>query len=120
MANFVHLHNHSHYSLLDGACRIDDMIGMALENDMSALALTDHGNMFGAIEFYTKAQSANIKPIIGVEAYIAPQSRLNKSGQKGKDTSYHFLLLAKDFTGYKNLLKLVTIGYLEGFYYKPR
>ncbi|MCD6167266.1 DNA polymerase III subunit alpha [bacterium] len=120
MANFVHLHNHSHYSLLDGACRIDDMIGMALENDMSALALTDHGNMFGAIEFYTKAQSANIKPIIGVEVYIAPQSRLNKSGQKGKDTSYHFLLLAKDFTGYKNLLKLVTIGYLEGFYYKPR
>lgn len=121
MADFVHLHNHSHYSLLDGACRIDDLINTCKEYGMNALALTDHGNMFGAIEFYTKAQNAGIKPIIGAEVYIAPKSRFDKtSSKRGSDASFHLILLAKNYEGYKNLMKLVSVGFLEGFYYKPR
>jgi len=122
MADFVHLHNHSHYSLLDGACKIDDLLRMCSEFGMDTLALTDHGNMFGAIEFYTKALKAGIKPIIGAEVYIAPRSRFEKTSSKkgGSDTSFHLILLAKNITGYKNLMKLVSIGFLEGFYYKPR
>jgi DNA polymerase-3 subunit alpha len=128
MPQFVHLHNHSHYSLLDGACTIDALIEAAAENNMPALALTDHGVMFGAIEFYKKAKKAGINPIIGTEAYIvtrgtrfdratATQSRSN--GQ-GRGVHHHIILLAKDYTGYKNLIKLVTLGHTEGFYYKPR
>ncbi len=121
MADFVHLHNHSHYSLLDGACKIDDLINTCKEFGMDALALTDHGNMFGAIEFYTKALEAGIKPIIGAEVYIAPKSRFDKTSSKGgSDASFHLILLAKNYDGYKNLMKLVSIGFLEGFYYKPR
>jgi len=121
MADFVHLHNHSHYSLLDGACKIDDLINTCIEFGMNALALTDHGNMFGAIEFYTKALKAGIKPIIGAEVYIAPKSRFEKTASKGgSDASFHLILLAKNYEGYKNLMKLVSIGFLEGFYYKPR
>ncbi|HET6271963.1 MAG TPA: DNA polymerase III subunit alpha, partial [Bacteroidota bacterium] len=126
MSQFVHLHNHSHYSLLDGACRIDDLVRAASENKMPAVALTDHGVMFGAIEFYKKAEKAGIKPIIGMEAYIVTKgSRLEKSTQVtetgGKRAAYHHIvLLAKNEQGYKNLMKLCTIGHVEGFYYKPR
>ncbi len=120
MSSFVHLHNHTHYSLLDGACRIEDMMQLAIEYKMPALAITDHGNMFGAIEFFKKAKAAGIKPIIGVEAYVAPESRFEKTTQKGRDNAYHLVLLAKDQEGYRNLLKLVSAGFLEGFYYKPR
>ena len=122
MSNFIHLHNHSHYSLLDGACRIDDLVRAAVENDMDALALTDHGVMFGAVEFYQKCDEAGIKPIIGVEAYVAPRSRKEKALDKGgvSDTSYHLLLLAKNERGYKNLMYMVSMGFLEGFYYRPR
>ncbi|NUO79499.1 DNA polymerase III subunit alpha, partial [candidate division KSB1 bacterium] len=122
MAGFVHLHNHSHYSLLDGACRIKDLVDAAKRNNMSALALTDHGCMFGAIEFYKTCKKSDIKPIVGVEAYVAPRSRKEKSTQKGTmaDTSYHLVLLAKNAEGYKNIMRLTSIGYLEGFYYRPR
>jgi DNA polymerase III subunit alpha len=126
MSQFVHLHNHSHYSLLDAACRIDDLVHAAVEDNMPAVALTDHGVMFGAIEFYKKAEKAGIKPIIGMEAYIVTKgSRFEKSTQPtesgGKRSAYqHILLLAKDELGYKNLLKLCTAGHTEGFYYKPR
>ncbi len=121
MSDFVHLHNHSHYSLLDGACKIDDLINACKQFGMDTLALTDHGNMFGAIEFYTKARDAGIKPILGAEVYIAPASRFDRSSSKGaKDASFHLILLAKNEVGYRNLMKLVSAGYLEGFYYKPR
>ncbi len=122
MSTYIHLHNHSHYSLLDGACRIDDLVAAAVENQMDSLALTDHGVMFGAIEFYQKCDKAGIKPIIGVEAYVAPRGRKVKSLDRGgvSDTSYHLVLLAKNDTGYKNLMYLVSMGFLEGFYYRPR
>ncbi len=121
MQQFVHLHNHSHYSLLDGAARVEDLIEAAVNCGMPALALTDHGNMFGAIEFYKMARAQGIKPIIGVEAYMAPGSRKERKSDKGiSDTSYHLVLLAKNKTGYQNLMRLVSIGYLEGFYYRPR
>ncbi|RMD89180.1 MAG: DNA polymerase III subunit alpha, partial [Calditrichaeota bacterium] len=122
MSKFVHLHNHSHYSLLDGACRVEQLIEAAVKCDMPAIALTDHGNMFGAIEFYKKALKAGLRPIIGVEAYVAPGSRKEKKATKSNvsDTSYHLVLLAKNLEGYRNLMRLVSIGYIEGFYYKPR
>ncbi len=120
-SGFVHLHNHTQYSLLDGACKIDDLVALAKEYKMPALAITDHGNMFGAIEFYKKTISAGIKPIIGCEVYVAPASRLKKEPIRGfPDTGHHLVLLAKDAIGYKNLINIVTIGYLEGFYHKPR
>ncbi|MDD2752951.1 MAG: DNA polymerase III subunit alpha, partial [Candidatus Omnitrophica bacterium] len=119
-SEFIHLHLHTQYSLLDGACRIPDLLSMANQYKMDSLAITDHGNMFGAIEFYLEAQKAGIKPIIGCETYIAPNSRLDKTSQGIEDASYHLILLAKDETGYQNLMKLVSIGYLEGFYYRPR
>jgi DNA polymerase-3 subunit alpha len=118
---FVHLHNHTQYSLLDGACRIDDILKTAAEMKMPAVAMTDHGNLFGAIEFYQKAKKYNINPIIGIETYIAPESRFDKTSSRGlMDTSYHLVLLVKNETGYKNLIKLSTAGYLEGFYHRPR
>jgi DNA polymerase-3 subunit alpha len=116
---FVHLHTHSHYSLLDGLAKIDDLVNEAVRCGMPALALTDHGNLYGAIEFYKKAKAAGIKPIIGVEAYLAKRSLGEK--QPGiDDKRYHLILLAENNVGYQNLLKLVTISNLEGFYYKPR
>ena len=119
---FIHLHNHSHYSILDGAMNIDRMIEKAIELDMPGIALTDHGNMFGAIEFYQKCKRAGIKPIIGQEFYVAPGSRFKKEFVKdsGEEKSYHLILLAKNLQGYKNLMKLSSIGFLDGFYYKPR
>jgi len=121
MTEFVHLHNHTHFSLLDGACRIPQMIKKAKTDRMKAFAITDHGNMFGAVSFYNNMKDADLKPIIGCEAYIAPKSRFDKASRGAEDvTSYHLLLLASDNQGYKNLMKLTSIGYLEGFYYKPR
>lgn len=117
---FVHLHVHTEYSLLDGMCRIDKLLEKAKRFGMPALAVTDHGNMHSVIEFYQKAKEAGIKPIIGMEAYIAPGLRHEKKAHGIKDASFHLILLAKNHTGYKNLMKLSTIGHLEGFYYKPR
>ena len=117
-SEFVHLHNHSEYSMLDGACRIEDMVNWAVENGAPAVALTDHGNMFGAWELYSKATKAGVNPIVGCEVYVAPGSRREK--KKGQGGPYHLTLLAEDATGYQNLLKLVSLGYTEGFYSRPR
>src|SRR5689334_23603786 len=118
MSDFVHLHLHSQFGLLDGANRLDDVIKAAGEAGMPAVALTDHGNMFGAIEIYNKARAAGIKPIVGMEAYVAQGSRLDRT--PGRGSSNHLVLLARNETGYRNLLKLTSSAYLEGFYYKPR
>jgi DNA polymerase-3 subunit alpha len=121
---FVHLHNHTTYSLLDGAQRLDEMCARAAADGQEALAITDHGNLFGVLEFGKKAAKEGLRPIIGVEAYVAPGSRFEKSPQRvGGATQkpyFHLILLAKDYAGYKNLIKLTTAGYLEGFYYRPR
>ena len=119
-SDFVHLHVHSQYSLLDSVCRIEDMAKLAKEYGMPALAITDNGNLFGVVEFYNACKKAGVKPIIGAEVYIAPQSRIERSTHGLHGASYPFVLLAKDETGYRNLIQLVTIGYLEGFYYRPR
>jgi len=120
-SDFVHLHLHTQYSLLDGAIRLDPLFEKAKELKMPAIAMTDHGNMFGAVEFYQKAYKYGIKPIIGCEMYVAPKSRLHKSGARGaSDSAYHLVLLAKNNKGYENLCRLSTAGHLEGFYYRPR
>src|ERR1035437_1180368 len=118
-SKFIHLHTHSHYSLLDGLSKIPDMVKKAKKNAMYALAITDHGNMYGAIELYKECQKSGIKPIIGVEAYIAFRGRKDK--EPGVDNKrYHLTLLAKNKQGYKNLIHLVTLANIEGYYYKPR
>ncbi|MDM4014529.1 DNA polymerase III subunit alpha [Roseiconus lacunae] len=118
---FVHLHCHSHYSLLDGASDVKRLVNRAVDHGMNALALTDHGNLHGALEFYRTCKGAGINPIIGYEAYIAPGSRFDKGGaSSSKDASYHLTLLAKNRTGFKNLIKLASAASLEGFYFKPR
>ncbi|MFH1878979.1 MAG: DNA polymerase III subunit alpha [Candidatus Omnitrophota bacterium] len=119
-SDFVHLHVHTQYSLLDGACRIDDLMDLCRKYNMGACAITDHGNMFGAIEFYEKAAKHGVNPVIGCEIYVAPESRFDKTSHGIKGASYHLVLLAKNITGYKNLMEIVSIGFLEGFYYKPR
>ncbi len=125
MHEFVHLHNHTHYSLLDAMPTVPQLIDAALEDNQKALALTDHGVMHGAIEFYYKAKAKGLKPLIGMEAYVANGSRFDKtprsqlSGKKEKQY-FHLVLLAKDMTGYCNLVKLTSLGHTEGFYYKPR
>jgi DNA polymerase-3 subunit alpha len=118
MADFVHLHLHSQFSLLDGANRLDEVIGAAAAAGMPAMALTDHGNMFGAIQFYNLARKAGIKPLLGIEAYVAQGSRFDRT--PGRGSSNHLVLLAENETGYRNLIKLTSKAYLEGFYYKPR
>ena len=118
--SFAHLHCHSHYSLLDGASSIERLVNRTVELGMNALAITDHGNLHGALEFYEAAKAAKINPIIGYEAYIAPGSRFQKDAGSQRDSSYHLTLLARDRTGFANLLKLATKAYLEGFYFKPR
>ncbi len=117
--SFVHLHTHSEYSLLDGMCRLDEIIAKAKEFNMKAVALTDHGALYGAFKFFIKAKNQQIKPIIGVEIYKARGSRLEKE-QNGEKDRYHLVLLAKNLQGYKNLIKIVSDTNLEGFYYKPR
>ena len=119
MTGFTHLHVHSHFSLLDGLSKIDELVSRAKELGMDSLALTDHGVMYGAVQFFNACQEAGIKPIIGVEAYIAPRSLTQKDGKIDADY-YHLTLLAANQTGYKNLLKLTTIAHIDGFYYKPR
>ncbi len=118
MQKFIHLHTHSHYSLLDGLPKIDDLVKKVKDLGMDSIALTDHGVLYGAIEFYKKAKKAGIKPILGVETYVAPKSRLDRdtTGER----YYHLILLAENNIGWKNLIKLVTKAHLEGFYYKPR
>ncbi len=119
--SFIHLHTHSHYSLLDGLSKLKDLISLAKKNKMPALAITDHGNMYGAIEFYKLAKKEGIKPIIGVEAYMTAGSRKDRTTEAGGTKRYyHLTLLAKNLEGYKNLIRLVTISNLEGYYYKPR
>ena len=119
--SFVHLHCHSEYSLLDGANRIDDLIARALELEQPALAITDHGNLHAAWEFQEKARKAKLKPIIGMEAYVAPGDRRVKGRPApGVKPYYHLVLLARDLVGYRNLVKLSSLAYTEGFYAKPR
>ncbi len=119
MSSFIHLHTHSHYSLLDGLSKIKDMVARAKKLEMPALALTDHGNMYGAIEFYKECKKNGIKPIIGVEGYVAARTRFDKEPNID-NRRFHITLLAKNAAGYRNLIKLVTKANLEGYYYKPR
>ncbi|MDO8601968.1 MAG: DNA polymerase III subunit alpha [bacterium] len=120
MSKFVHLHTHSHYSLLDGMSKIPDLVEKAKSIGAEALALTDHGNLYGAVEFYKACKAAGIKPILGVEAYVAPGDHTDKSANVSEDKYYHLVLLVKNETGWKNLIELVTESYLHGFYYRPR
>jgi DNA polymerase-3 subunit alpha len=117
---FTHLHLHSQYSLLDGAISLDKLLNRCKQLEMDAVAVTDHGNMFGAVEFYTKALALHIKPILGIEAYIAPHSRFDRRKCSITDAAFHLILLAENNTGYQNLLKLASVGFTEGFYYRPR
>ncbi|MFZ3115802.1 MAG: DNA polymerase III subunit alpha [Syntrophales bacterium] len=119
-AGFVHLHVHTQYSLLDGTIRLEELFKKAREYKMPAVAMTDHGNMFGAVDFYQKAYKQGIKPIIGCELYVAPESRFTKTAGAIGEAARHLVVLVKDMQGYKNLMKLTTAGYLEGFYYRPR
>jgi DNA polymerase III subunit alpha len=119
MSEFVHLHLHSEFSLLDGACRIEELLDKAVELKMPAMAITEHGNMFSSIVFHDQARKRGINPILGCEVYVAPGDRRTKSGTPG-ETANHLVLLAETREGYHNLIKLVSAGYTEGFYYKPR
>jgi DNA polymerase III subunit alpha len=116
-SDFVHLHVHTAYSLLDGAIRLPDLVQRVQELEMPAVAITDHGNLFGVLEFYEKMRAAGIKPLLGCELYVAPASRFDR---KGKGDHHHLVVLAMDQVGYRNLVRLVTQAHLEGFYYKPR
>jgi DNA polymerase III subunit alpha len=117
-SNFVHLHLHTDYSLLDGACEIGELTAEAARRGMPAVAVTDHGNLFAAASFYHQATTHGVKPIIGCEMYVAPDNHKNRG--TGAERSNHLVLLCENETGYKNLIKLVSTGYLDGFYYKPR
>src|SRR3989338_2531212 len=117
--SFTHLHVHSEYSLLDGMPRVEDLVAQAKSAGMKSIALTDHGAMYGIFKFYLAAKEAGIKPILGIEAYKAGRSRFDKQTGIDRD-QFHLVLLAKNLTGYKNLMKLTTASHLEGYYYKPR
>src|SRR5262249_22633748 len=117
--SFVHLHLHTEFSLLDGACRIGELLDRVKVLGMPAAAVTEHGNMFSAVTFHDEAKKRGIKPILGCEVYVAPGSRLDRSGQPG-ETANHLVLLSETSEGFHNLVKLVSAGYTEGFYYKPR
>ena len=118
--SFTHLHVHTQYSLLDGSCKINEIVNRAKELGMNNLAITDHGNMYGVIDFYRAAKAADINPVIGCEVYVAPGSRFDKKSEKGEGRYNHLVLLAENDTGYANLMKIVSRGFTEGFYYKPR
>src|SRR5437868_9209635 len=120
--SFVHLHVHTHYSLLDGACKIPNLVKRAKALGMDSIAITDHGCMFGVIEFFNECKKEGIKPIIGMESYMAPGDRRERStpGGNAGEAAFHLLLLAENIEGYRNLIKLSSIAYREGFYYKPR
>ena len=118
--SFTHLHVHTEYSLLDGSCKIKELIARAAELGMKNIAITDHGNMYGVIEFYRAARAAGINPVIGCEVYVAPGSRFDREGTKGEGRYNHLVLLAENNVGYSNLIKIVSKGFTEGFYYKPR
>ncbi|MHB8090776.1 MAG: DNA polymerase III subunit alpha [Syntrophales bacterium] len=119
-SDFVHLHVHTHYSLLDGMIRLDDLFQKAKEYGMPAVAMTDHGNIYGTIDFYKQAIKHGVKPIIGCELYVAPHKRTDRAGSGPGENAYHLIVLASNLQGYKNLMKLSTLAFLEGFYYKPR
>ncbi|HEX8200945.1 MAG TPA: PHP domain-containing protein, partial [Isosphaeraceae bacterium] len=119
---FVHLHCHSHYSLLDGASKIPDLVRRAKGLGMPALAITDHGNLYGAVEFLRESKAADFKPILGLEAYVAPGRRTDRTtgGGSGQEYAFHLTLLARNGAGFRNLMRLSSRSFLEGFYYKPR
>jgi len=119
MSDFAHLHVHTEFSMLSGACKVKDLVKATKEMGMNALAITDHGNMFGVIDFYTACIEQEVKPIIGCEIYVAPKTRYDKTPLYDKKP-YHLVLLAKNIDGYYNLINIVSKAYLEGFYYKPR
>ena len=118
--SFTHLHVHTEYSLLDGASKIPELVHQAKELGMDSIAITDHGVMYGVIDFYRAAKKEGIKPIIGCEVYVAPGSRFDKEAGKNENRYYHLVLLAENDTGYHNLMKIVSRGFTEGYYYKPR
>ena len=118
--SFTHLHVHSEFSLLDGSCKIKELVAKAKELGFDSLALTDHGVMYGIIDFYKAAKEVGIKPILGCEVYLAPGSRLDKETGKNSERYYHLILLAENNKGYENLMKIVSQGFIDGFYYKPR
>ena len=117
---FTHLHVHTEYSLLDGSGKISELVARTKELGMDSIAITDHGVMYGVINFYKEAQKAGIKPIIGCEVYVAPGSRLDRENVSGEERYHHLVLLAENNTGYGNLMKIVSKGFTEGFYSKPR
>ena len=117
---FTHLHVHTEYSLLDGSSKIKELAARAKELGFDSMAITDHGAMYGVIDFYRAARSEGIKPIIGCEVYVAPGSRFDRETVHGEDRYYHLVLLAENNQGYQNLMKIVSKGYVDGFYYKPR
>src|SRR5437764_6750138 len=119
-SSFVHLHTHTEYSLLDGASRIAALFERAAQEGMPALAMTDHGSMFGALNFYEAGVKAGVKPILGVEAYVAPGSRFDRTPGEDAEKYRHLTLLARNGAGYRNLLKLVTDAHIDGFYHRPR
>ena len=118
--SFVHLHCHSHYSLLDGASRVPELVTRAKELGMNAIALTDHGNLYGAIEFYGECKDAGINPVLGYEAYVAPNNRTERDARRRGDAGFHLTLLAKNRTGFQNLMKMASVAFLEGYHYVPR
>ena len=118
--NFTHLHVHTEYSLLDGASKIKELVARTKELGMDSIAITDHGVMYGVIDFYRACREVGIKPIIGCEVYVAPGSRFDREVGRGEDRYYHLVLLAENDLGYHNLMKIVSRGFTEGYYYKPR
>ena len=118
--DFTHLHVHTEYSLLDGSNKIKELVARVKELGMDSVAITDHGVMFGVIDFYKEAKKQGIHPVIGCEVYVAPGSRFEKSGNMSSNRYHHLVLLAENDTGYHNLMKIVSRGFTEGFYYKPR
>ena len=119
-STFIHLHNQSDFSILDGALKTSALVDAAYQNKMPAVALTDHGNIFGAVNFFKQANEKKIKPILGCEIYVTPESRFDKSLERKGPRHFHLVLLVQDEKGYGNLCRLITKAYLEGFYYKPR